>query len=985
MAIARPICAFDTRNYLANLLASRTLCVPEFLAPALARPPRRALSSSRHCQHSDAPQSQQRRPAGPSSKFSRVQLPEPPLRNDIEAWTAAIDVLLPRHLRRQPELAVDTIHHVATTDLARVLLEAQKFSHDILGHICLVEKRWEAAIWVIKQLLETGPPAVDKTVELGASGSGIWPPMNSKSLLDLTYSPIVASKTGPPREPQHSLWDLTLPPNSINPEKVFFKRALGQVWRSLGTLILEAAEDGDSQDKGIMPHVLEILALMHHDGWIPDSVYRDDPVRYDLALHQPPTLHLLSSSIMRALSDAAMRAREATTKQPQDKLNASYLFGREIPGSRYQVHVSGIRPELWLELVLWSSLHGGWVLDGATILERMLSSPAGSRWRPISWKQLFKDELEEDNASSKGWRLFGRRQNDGAKADASARVQKTISCETIAAYVDGLINLVRVGVGSRGTAPEEIVRHITNLKHFLDRDSYSLGSATWDSVAVRILESGGVIPEKRPDLLMDIAQLAPEFGTEIASHNSLSHSTADGAEIPYYYEPTAVSISLLHRTMRSFIENGDIMGAVKTLNTLVQHTDNNKQKSLLQFFESLKLTQRRANQPFTSWIPPIDYPAFNAQLPVPLLVKLLDLATQTRSFHLGRWLLLSEDLDGPAITRDMYDDANMAAAIVRFGTLANENDLVMKVMKKTGFWSGTQQAHRVPNSLLTALMASQVQLHRWDSVRRMQDFVLQNPGYRPKPELLAIFAAELLRVANGKGGTTKGQRAEAFSAFTDLLFAWEGLLLTRMGNELYTVLTMLSSVDTQFRKVCSQFLENSGRYKVAISTSNFNIILSGVLDAYGSIRGRALVDLWCHRQPGAYAPYQAPGGLPTMSHLRRAKAKDYEERPEDIEFTQASGATVVMQGRVLPDRHTIRGIIRKIQQDVDKQRQSEKNLEGSKRAQIRETLRWAAEKLHYLGLDDEDVARELGDVGEIAELQDPDSVEATDAPMMAQP
>jgi hypothetical protein len=527
---------------------------------------------------------------------------------------------------------------------------------------------------------------------------------------------------------------------------------------------------------------------------------------------------------------------------------------------------------------------------------------------------------------------------------------------------------MRVGVGARGTAPEDLVSHIKKLKQLLERNAHSLGSATWESIMIRLVESGGIIPEKRPELLLDITTLASQFGAEVASANAVSQSKA-GEEPPYFYEPSTASVGLLHRTMLSFLENGDIAGATNTLNALLRYTDNNKQQSLELFFEAVKSVKRRREEPFDSVHPPIDFPAFDPQLPAPLLRKLLDLATETKVFDLGRWLLLSEELDGPPIKPDMYDDRHMAASIVRFGAMAGENDLVLKVMKRMGFWSERQQAHRIPDKLFTTLLESQVRLHRWESVRSMQGHATRNPGYRPDSGLLATFAAELLRLSNETMGASESQRAKACDAFAGLLFAWEHLILKRLSNELYCTLGIMSSVDEQWRDFCSQFLPFDMRRPIVLSTDDFNQLLSGVLDGYGSLKGKSLVETWCHDAPSAFEPYRAPGGLPTMPKYRVGKAQEYECQPKDIIITQPSGTTLSIQGRVLPNRQTVWAILRKLQQEVEHRKASSTNLTMAQHGEIRETLQWAAKLLYSLGFEYEDVLRDLGGLAETVDLQ----------------
>ncbi|KAF2473304.1 uncharacterized protein BDR25DRAFT_332914 [Lindgomyces ingoldianus] len=734
-------------------------------------------------------------------------------------------------------------------------------------------------------------------------------------------------------------------------------------------MILEATKSNEQEKTSVMSHVLEIIAYLHHSGLIPESIYKYRPHQDNYALQQPPTLHLLSSQILTALSDASWRAHEASVQIAKERMNASYFLGHEIPGSRYKLHVTELAPELWLELVLWSCLHGGWILDGTAILEQMLPREEGSEWNLISWRELLQSKDEEPSSPLRGWQLFGT----PIKSNEEDRklTQRTISSEIVTAFVDGLVNTMRVGVGTRGTDPEGIVEHIKNLKQLLDLHGLSLGSASWDSVMVRLLESGGIAPEKRPELLLSIIDLASGFGTEVGSVNASSANVGNFHEPPYFFDASALSIGFLHRSMRSFVDNGDVAGVITSLQRLQDYTDNNRQRSMRQFFDNLKNTPLLQDQPFTSRFIPIEFPGFECQVPVPLLAKTLDLITESRLLYLGRSLIFSEDLDGPLIDHSMYYNWVMAASIIRFGSVAREEKLVLKIVEITGSSGNGQQARLLHPEILNALLNAQVQLHRWESVQGIQDYVLKNPGYWPRPQVLANFAAALLRLSSDMNEYTRRQKFKARTAFTDFLFSWEALILTSLRNELNCILGVLSSVHQDLKDYCTQFLAFSVRQKVQLSANDFNLVLGGVLDGFGSSKGRETVEMWCYRPPKTFEPYRAPGGLPSMPRFRISKGEEYESRPEDITITQPSGAQLILQGRVRPNRQTIWAILRKVQQEEDVRRASKADLTTETRKEVRDTLKWAARFLYYLGFDYEDIIRDLGSLAELAELEAP--------------
>ncbi|CBX91127.1 hypothetical protein LEMA_P061610.1 [Plenodomus lingam JN3] len=931
--------------------------VPAFLVPALAS------SSSQHLPKKPNAKAQHRHVhtsadhfRDPRQRFflsrptrepvqSQIPIPQDESRSQMETWLAAIEPFLPVSARRQPSSDPDLSSSLTPLDLAVYLKKAQDASMDVISHLGLVEGRWQAVVWIAKKLVELGRRSVESPLHLNAFEHILGSPDGGgASLKTLTESSICIERHATPRKLRHSLDDVTSAPDTIEMRNVVVKRGLGQLWRSLGNLILAAAEKNSTDGDTIMPHVLEIIAYLHHVGFMPESVYSYRPRSNEYALQQPPTLHILSSKILTALSDAAWKAHESSVKLAKEGSKVSYFLGHEIPGSRYKIEVSEVTPELWLELVLWTCLHGGWILDGAAILRQVAVKRGDHNWTLISWREIIQAEKDETPAPSRKWNLFPQNQDATATPLDRARTRRTISGEVVSAFVDALVNQMRVGVGGRGTDPENVADLLKIFKDFLDAHNLGLGTTAWDSVMARLVESGGLDPEKRPELLMQIVGLAPGFGTEVTATNS---STSAETEVPPFFEPTTIPLSFLHRTIRAYVGIGDIKGAMTTLMLLQRHTDDNKQKSVQQFFEVLQNTFRvRQDEPFSSRLPPVDFPAFDTRLPVPLLARLLDLATESKLYDIGRWLLFSEDIDGPLISPELRSHRNLAASVVRFGTLAGENQLVLDIIKTVGTYYPMQKQPRMPAEVLIALLCCQLKLHRWESVQGMQRYVNESSTFKPRPVIFSTFAAELLRTAIDSN-EAKEQAKEAFSG---LLFAWEQLCMDNMRNELYCILSIMSTVDSEWRDYCSRFLAVSWHQTIELSTEDFNRMLGGVLDGYGSFRGKQMVEQWCYQTRSWFEAYRAPGGLPTMPRYRVGKGQQLKKLPPNIQLVQSSGAKLILQGRILPNRLTILVILRKIQEEVTSWQQggSEKYVQV-KRAEIRDTLQWAVRMLWYMG------------------------------------
>ncbi|KAF2199854.1 hypothetical protein GQ43DRAFT_100301 [Delitschia confertaspora ATCC 74209] len=890
-----------------------------------------------------------------------IPRPDQRLQHDIQQWLTLLEPYIPLHLRKEPSDKTNTALPASATDLSSFLIDGQKASHDLLSYLALNERRWNTATWLIHTLVENGPSALDSAAPLELSTNVIWPDPHL-SLEEVTNRPLFLDRVRPSRTLRQSLDEITSPPVSIEYEHTLVKSAFGQVWRSLGNMILAATEvDNEQEASEIMTHVLEIIAYLHHKEMIPESIYLDRPAQSPFALQQPPMLHLLSSQIFTALSDASWNAREASTNIERDKMNASYFFGREIPGSRFKVAVAGMSPEVWLELVLWSCLHGGWLLDGMAILEKIMGDSHGKHpWKLICWQEFMNASKKSETSTQKSWNIFGGTRSDRCEPDYRKLTQKRISSEVVTAFVDGLVSSMRVGVGLRGTDPATLLAHIKNLKQLLDTNNLSLGAASWDSIIIRLLESEGINPEKRPELLLQLLDLSANFGQEVGSFNVSPPSLEANGNPPYFFLASAAPIGLLHRAIRSFIERGNVSGVISTLTQLQHYTDNNKKRSMTEFFGKLKkIPPVRLNTHFESIFAPIEFPGFHPQIPLPLLAQLLEFSTDTGASELGRWLLFAKDIDGPLISPNLYHNSSIAASVVRFGNMVGNDNLVMKVVKISG-QPDERGVVRLTAEVLTAFIISQIQMHRWETVKKMQTYVLENPGYRPRPEILASFATELLRCS------TQTKREMAQLAFTDLLYAWEGLIVTNLRAELNNILIMLSTVHDDWKVFCSQFIMGRGRERVCLSTREFNRILGGVLDGYGSLQGKRMVEMWCYGgNTQELIAYHSPGGLPTMPRYKVDKGKEYSRRPENIEIHGSSEETLVFLGRVKPNIQTVRAVLRKAQEEEDQRQKARVQLTDEGKTELREVIGWAVNLLRYLGLDYEEIVDNLGSLGQI--------------------
>lgn len=723
---------------------------------------------------------------------------------------------------------------------------------DLLTYLGVEKGQWKAVTWLLTRIIDrVWKNSSDKTAEL----PGPWKGKQSLQEMTAEAGLYLDSPTGLPFK---LLDDLTESESPLHDplESNFAHETLGIVWRSLGNMIIADAARTDKPENTITPEILEIIALLHHHGIMPSSIYSYQPSDDLNALRQPPTLHLLSSHILTSLSDAAWRAHESLVVEEAKAQGGEYLSMRpEIPGSMYKVHVAGLGHEVWLELVLWSCLHGKWIEEGASILQNVTRDRT---WSALSWRELAAPLMKPGQEKSINWDDLSYRLNAGhiygdpsLTTETKNKVKRTLSVEIIAAFVDALLDVTRTNVGARGVPAAQVLQFINQFKSFLDRNRLSLGSTSWDVVVYRFFDSGGIDMNQEPALAERIVRLlSSEFGEELSASNAPARNEEWQPLPSYVLDGTAVAMGLMHRVLQSYIQSGNIGGALRTFEELQHMTDRNKQKSIKDFFklraEKGNISDDTSDVDFESPLAGIEYPAFYPQLPASILAPFLDLITESGSFQFGKWLLHSDDIDGPVITEAMWIDPLIGAALIRFASAIEDPKFLIKLLQKQG--ESRVGTSNIPPSSLLALLEGQVYLKKWDVVDTILNLIKKEPGYPVEGRTVTTLARAVLREIDARRGPL-WDRNRKENVNIDRAFKALGhvTLVARQENprlfsRARTTLMVLGCIDKKWERVIvslSEFTAGSQRY--AMTASSFDIILDGVLSKYGSDTGRTFL------------------------------------------------------------------------------------------------------------------------------------------------
>ncbi|KAI5361031.1 hypothetical protein Slin15195_G089400 [Septoria linicola] len=910
-------------------------------------------SSGRHAQQETNP----RRGRSPLERRYPVFTKFEPPRRDVASWTALLDGALPPHLRDvnvSPPLTVLSAAEVAQILLAaQYPLQEQEQPLDLLFHLGFEQNRWSAVVWLIKKLVDKFPARHGAESPLSGVGS-VW--QNTPKYSDLGLQPLEFDATTSEAATQsvttRSLDKLLdgLHPETKSHEDTLRHDALGQVWRTLGAMT-KACSGGDTRAE-----VLEIIAYLHHREVMPLAIYQAEPNPDKTAIQQPPLIPFLSSRILTSVSDAAWRAHEKLVIEEARANGSQYAALRpELPGTVFRVHVAGLRPEVWMELILWSCLYGGWIRQGSEVL-RSLIKDRESPWTPLSWTDYQKSLPQNYRTEPRDWRsweyIFKTRSQTSMDdpQPSTTSVDRTISSEVVNAFADALICTVNVGVGARGADIDEVVAALHDMGRFMADQRQDLSFGTWDALVLRLLDTHSATPETDSGIVQRLVGLSSGFGAGLHKRNT-HHLPA------YVRDGSMATQGVLHRALYGQIATGSFEGALEVFKLIQYRADKDKFASVATFFGRFMLSapqdwkvRRNKNslfqalnrqEMFTSNLPSIEYPSFDVQIPPTILAPFLDQITEAGALDFGRWLLYKTDVDGPVIRESSYNDPNLQPALVRFAAASNDRKLLAS-------FKGSQLAR----ASLRAILDSQIQRLNWAAAVEILNHLPGTPDFVWDAGNLAVAVRTMLQQI-AKLGSDDSKAPEhledARTLVKDMItLKYDGnrTASTNRAAAIQSILSVLAAVDTKWFHFAYDLRPIRGHHDFALTTKQFNILLDGVVTAYGSAAGRRLLGIfWPHSARGSH---DAAVKLIRNPAMRRRMPR---ARPEILDSIKRQRIIVAPPGQsdlykfigygaLTPNTNTILIILRKALQEaqsisqetapVDDQTVSmENNVDGS--------------------------------------------------------
>ena len=775
-----------------------------------------------------------------------------PRRREPEAWVALVEAFLPTPLRSLPYAntdnpAADLNHLIPLLSKAR---STKPLRLDILSYMGIREGKWDAVKWLLKGLASSSRESARHTEFNVEEGFVPWKiaqpnPYGFSKLDEVSDIPICFCATGQaPYAESGRNHEIRLGlENPPNPSKW-----LGQIWATLAYMTLHASDYPTDNVNGekIMSFVLELVAHLHHIDAVPSTTYTYRDMGKTSGIHKPPTLSLMAYRIMAILSDIAWKAQDAEIRRKEHMVGADIGYeGQKVLDITERSQNSGIGSEVWMDLILWCCVEDGFYSEAAWIVSEMLKRKGGLAWKVADWSEIHRPIEVKLNWSARAELQIARSLVNqvgtglgvSGPLEAAPLVEigtRTISREVILALIDGLASFVRP-LG-------EIQQNIVACRNLLaNKRSLVSETGTLNKIILRLFDPGLVDIVNSPGLAGRVLDLAPDFHS--VSGASPNRDDLDQFQVEDY---SAACFGLLHRTLYASILKRDIQATLRTFRTIQAAIDRDRMRRINGFFEDFRRREKNGNgdqlicESINNIIPSV-YP----QIPIYILSAFLDLIRDAHLYDLGNWLLYSDEVDGPFIPPSLYSEVNLQSALLRFATDTENGDLFARVSAKL--------QTPLAADVLRTLLHCQVTLEKWEAAEEVLRHFQAEPEMGWEVTDVMAIARSILRIQTDD------------SLPPQSLARAQGLLQELLNGEFNSVRDPSQAVDySDFRRLCQIYrmlselpgcLHNlrappfshisRASAPIEISSEAFDILLQGVVEAYGVSRGRVLWQRWC--------------------------------------------------------------------------------------------------------------------------------------------
>lgn len=826
-----------------------------------------------------------------------------------------LDIYLPPRLRGPSSEAASSLgSDVPTLTVSAFLSQARRVANiDLLTHLGVKQNRWDAVLWLVQQLLEEtlrlrapitsqSEPSSKKLPrsrgfrlkDSRRKGSSSLDQLtqSSANLVDFHKSYFALTSPIDSLKALHGDGDNPLMDGAVETPSA----GIGLVLRSLGRLILTASKEIPSNSTPITSHIFHILVYLRRCGCFMSKKGGSQTTASTANLGKVPVLETVMADYVTLLegafysSDIAHGLRQSRTVSPQMPQKHNLESLRTVP---LGVH---------FEMLLWACVSDERYAEGAAIVQEARKF---KNWSLFSWKDVTRDVTSQTNESIAQSYLQSR-------SDPAAKTSHHFSAEVVEALVDGLLaSTSRNSVSSTGYSLGEISDRLGTLKGTLDREKKGLQTDSWNSLIARFAQAPEMNIENNAKVMEKVLEMAETYnrGHDVAT--TMAHSDADTSQA-ITIDNSAVVLGLYHRTLMSCVRSRDVTGTLRVLARLQSLTDENKRQSLTDFFDQIRGRNLRAGIAVAKKelgpvallsqaiqegeFAEVQYPAMFPQIPLNVLAAMLDLFTESGEMDVARWMVHTEDVDGPLIPVQLYSNQLIAPPLIRFAAASRDSALMANVTK-------VQQGN-VSGRTLVALCDSRIQQGDWRGAGEIFGLIRDYSLHEWSSVDFAKIIKSLLGPISGTATSLSSPAHQASTLLQRLLRGDLGQVWGTEFVELDSLVAIMCTIDPKLMNLCSNLLSSLTEFHLKFPGEAFDLILQGVVRTYGSGNGRRLWNIWC---AGGHGQRNIRLDPVATSVLRRTK--EFHSDEEHAARQQVESRTARIHGRIEPDLRTIRIIV----------------------------------------------------------------------------
>lgn len=690
------------------------------------------------------------------------------------------------------------------------------------------------------------------------------------------------------------------------------------LWPTLAKLVLAAGDSESEAAHSSMRTVLLVLATMHNLDMIPKDVYSYKPLNLSSNGKRPPILHLCSSRILASLSDATWREHQDEAIAQATRLGHSLKhISENAPGGRFRLKVQPLPIELWLELILWCCVDSGNRATAYDIINMLHHSEEpwfAVRWCSTQTSPLAETLVDWNRVKLRHGGVVGRIEGYSRERPFADVPEKTVSVEVVLALIESFI--------TSGPSSSSF-KKISDLLHFLE--PHDLPPTYFDYLQSRLLLAGFHDKATDPNQLQEWSQQFTAMRT-LKPIKEISRAVQT-LELDSVLDHNLMQIGVMHQVLDALILRSAVHNALEIFNNIQEQVDRNKFQSIAEFVQKETHSYR------------LEYVDSHGQIPYHQLAAFLDLASEAKMLGLGEWLLYSDDPDDALIPPTAYTLTSLAPSLARYASANGDDVLLTRIQAQFADKYVSLRAKPTVRAL-RALFDAGVESLDFASVTKNLA-ALKTRGARIGLTNYAYLGAAILRIENGYTSDQFSPNLASLplaADFLDRILSAEyhrptskEILVNRMEYR-----QQVSHILRLFAHCEGSILQNLARKhapkyasgnRIMLYTRVFDVLLSGIVDAYGVKRGREVYELFC-KQAGYDAfgfQFESDDEDPTedstsskpietgengRTHTSEEFVESYFAKQDDLEILHETDPFLRPMPIAFPQASTLRVILR---------------------------------------------------------------------------